>query len=194
MQTTFETEEKIYTEAEYLAMEEQSEEKHEFYNGKITTMPGATFMHNLIGANVVTAINNALDKQSKNFLVFNSDMKIHIPRLESFVYPDAVVVCEKVELYRGRKDVIINPLLIVEVASPSTATYDRGSKFRHYKSLASFKEYVIIEQEIPYVLASFKSAENTWVDTEVTALDQSIYLHSINCSIELKRIYKHVQF
>ncbi len=194
MQTTFETEEKIYTAEEYLAMEEHSPEKHEFYNGKIIPMPGGTATHNLIGANVVTAINIALDQQAADFLVFNSDMKIHISRLGSFVYPDAVVVCERIELYRGRKDVIINPLLIVEVASPSIATYDRGNKFRHYKSLPSFKEYVIVEQEMPYVFASFKTAENTWIDTEITALDQYIRLQSINCSIDLKRIYKHVQF
>jgi Uma2 family endonuclease len=195
MQTGFETEERIYTEEEYLAMEEQSQEKHEFYNGKMIAMPGGTATHNLIATNIATGLTIALEKSlQENFLVFNSDMKIHIARIASFVYPDAVVVCEKIELYRDRKDVIINPLLIVEVASPSTAAYDRGNKFRYYKSLPSFKEYVIIEQETPYVLASFKTAENTWTDTEATDLNQSIHLQSINCSIDLKRIYKHVQF
>lgn len=100
MQTTFETKEKIYTIKEYLAMEEHSQEKHEFYNGIIIRMPGATFTHNLIATNIATGLTIALEKaHQENFLVCNSDTKIHISSIQSFVYPDAVIVCEIPEFY-----------------------------------------------------------------------------------------------
>ena len=195
MQTIFETEERIYTAEEYLVMEEHSLEKHEFYHGKIITMPGATFTHNLIATNTATGLTIALEKANQeNFLVCNSDTKIHISSIQSFVYPDAVIVCEIPEFYEGRKDVIVNPLLIVEVASPSTARHDRTKKFWYYQSLPSFKEYVIIEQDFPFVKAFCKTAAHTWMDTDAHQLESSVYLKSINCSIELKRIYKGVKF
>ena len=188
------TEDRLYTIEEYLEMEELSLEKHEYYNGKITLMAGGSSTHNLIVANAITALNNSLEARGENFLVYPSDMRIFIPRIKTFVYPDAIVVCEMVQHLEGRTDTILNPLLVVEVVSPSTAKYDRGLKFRHYKSLPSFKEYVIIEQDFPWVMASFKTGENTWNDLEATQLDQSIFLRSINCSIDLKRIYRNVKF
>jgi Uma2 family endonuclease len=192
--TAFATDERLYTISEYLEMEERSEEKHEYYNGKITLMAGGSTDHSLIATNISMALYNELDKRAESYLVLNSEVKIFIPRIETFVYPDAVVVCEKIEHYNGRNDIITNPFLVVEVASPSTAKYDRTLKFRHYKTLPSFKEYVIVEQDFPWVIASFKTAENTWNDLEATQLDQSIFLRSINCSIDLKRIYKNVEF
>ena len=116
MQT--EVAERFYTVKEYLAFEERAKNKHEFYNGKIVKMPGATYKHNRIATNIMVELSILL--KEKKFEVLNSDMKIHIPQLESFVYPDAVVVFEKVQFYENRNDVIVNPLLIVEVASRST--------------------------------------------------------------------------
>ena len=190
MQT--EVAEKFYTVSEYLALEKRAKNKHEYYNGKIVKMPGASYKHNQIAANIAAVLVHAL--YDKNFIVTNSDTKIHIPQLESFVYPDAVVVFEKPELYEGRNDVITNPLLIVEVASRSTRNYDRTTKFEYYKTLSSFKEYVLIEQIKPWVIASYKIAERTWQDTEASSLDDSVYLRSVDCNIELKRVYHGVPF
>ncbi|MDQ2751414.1 MAG: Uma2 family endonuclease, partial [Bacteroidota bacterium] len=130
----------------------------------------------------------------KHFFVLNSDMKIQIPQLESFVYPDAVVVFEKPLFYEGRTDVVLNPLLIVEVASRSTRKYDRTTKFEYYKTLPSFKEYVLIEQTKPWVIASYKIADRTWQDTEAFSPDGSVYLRSVDCNIELKKVYHGVPF
>ncbi len=187
-------EQRFYTIEEYLQLEERSRDKHEYFNGKIKFMAGGAGPHNLIMGNIITSLNNATENLDNTFLVYPSEMKIFIPRIQAFVYPDAVVVCEKPEYYQGRNDIITNPILVVEVASPSTAKYDRGLKYRHYKTLPSFKEYVIVEQDFPWVMASFKTAENTWNDLEATQLDQSIFLRSINCSIDLKRIYRNVEF
>ena len=190
MQT--EIDEKVYTAKEYLAFEERAKNKHEFYNGKIVKMPGATYQHNRIATNIIVELSILL--KEKKFEVLNSDMKIHIPQLESFVYPDAVVIFEKVQFYENRTDVIINPLLIVEVASRSTKKYDRTTKFEYYKTLPSFKEYVLVEQVQPWVIASYKIADRTWQDTEAASLEESVYLQSVDCTLEMKRVYHGVPF
>ena len=185
---------RTYTVEKYLSMEERSSVKHHFLNGEIIPIPGARPLHNLIAANIITQLNIELEKKSKEYFVLTSDTKIHIPRFNHFIYPDAVVICEHIELYPGSSTVIVNPLLIVEVLSPSTNVYDRGEKFYDYKQIPSFKEYVLIEQKLPFVTSSFKTAERTWKDTEAEGLDSSIYLESIDCTIELKKIYKGVRF
>ena len=157
-------------------------------------MLGAKFNHNLIATNTTTALSNALEEKEQNLLVLNSDTKIHIPGLRSFVYPDAVVVCEVPEFYEGREDTIMNPLLVVEVLSPSTEKYDRHTKFGHYKTLPSFQEYVLIRQNMPFVTASYKIAERTWQDTDAEGIEDTIYLRSIDITISLKRLYKGIVF
>ena len=185
---------KKYSIEEYLYMEDRSVEKHEFYNGRIIKMPGAKPVHNLIATNIATQLNVELEKKTATYFVLNSDTKIHIPRLNSFVYPDAVVVCETIELYPGSETVITNPLLIVEVLSPSTEGYDRKEKFSYYKRIPSFKEYVLVEQDMPCVTTSYRIAELTWQDTIVDGIASSIHLQSIDCTIALSKIYKRVAF
>ena len=154
--------EKYYTIKEYLAFEQRAVNKHEYYNGKIIKISGGTFAHNLIANNVSSELSVAL--RSKAFFVLNSDMKIRIPQFDCFVYPDTVVVFEKPIFYEDRTDVIMNPLLIVEVSSRSTRKNDRTTKFEYYKTLPSFKEYVLIEQTTPWAVASYKITERTWQD------------------------------
>ena len=194
METLIPEDLKTYSIAEYLAMEDSSVEKHEFYNGKIIKMPGASPIHNLIAVNITTQLSIELEKIESNFLVLNSDTRIHIPKFNYFLYPDAVVVCEEIQLYQGSSTVITNPLLIVEVLSPSTEDHDRTNKFSDYKQIPSFKEYVLVAQALPWVLASYKIGDRTWQDTEAEGLDTSIYLKSIDCTIDLKRIYRGIKF
>lgn len=185
---------KTYSIEEYLSMEDSSVEKHEFFNGKIIKMPGAKPNHNLIAVNITTQLSIELEKKEKEYFVLNSDSKIYSPRFNSFLYPDAVVICEQIEMYPGSSTVISNPLLIVEVLSPSTEEYDRQGKFFAYKSIPSFKEYVLVWQTVPSVTASFKIGDKAWQDTEADGLDTSIYLKSIDCTIDLKKIYRGIKF
>lgn len=189
---TIDVAEKLYTAKEYLAFEQKAKSKHEFYNGKIVKLPGATFYHNLIANNISGELGVVL--RGRPFFVLNSDMKIHIPQLQSFVYPDAVVVFEKPSFYEGRTDVVLNPLLIIEVASRSTRNYDRTTKFEYYKTLPSFKEYVLIEQSTPWAIASYKIADRTWQDTEATSLSGSLHLQSVGYTLEMKNIYHGIAF
>ncbi len=184
--------EKIYTVEEYLEMEERSQEKHEYYNGKIIKMPGATFNHNLVAINVATALKFALRQQSKKYLVLGSDMKIQIATLQSFVYPDAVVVFEKPTFYKNRKDVIINPLLIIEVLSKSTEQYDKGKKFDYYRTLPSFQEYVLLNQDKPFASVYHRETVDTWRIKDVK--EGLIDLESIGCQISLADIYEDIVF
>lgn len=185
---------KTYSIEEYLEIEDASIEKHEFYNGKIIKMAGARPAHNLIASNIVAQLVNVTENKELEYFVLNSDSKIRIERFNSFVYPDAVVVCEAIEMYPGSSTVIMNPLLIVEVLSPSTEKHDRTTKFFEYQQIPSFKEYLRIDQKIPFVLASFKAAEHTWQNTEADGLESSIYLKSLDCTIDLKKIYRGIKF
>jgi Uma2 family endonuclease len=184
--------EKIYTIEEYFESEERSQEKHEFYNGKITTMPGGTPIHNEIAAKVIAQLIIAIKTASRKYRVYTSDMKIQIPAENTFVYPDAVVVCENPILYKHYKTVITNPLLIVEVLSKSTEEHDRSTKFDYYRSLPSFQEYVLLSQTRPRASVYHRRGTNTWEIDDITTgvLD----LQSIGCQIVLEDIYEDVLF
>jgi Uma2 family endonuclease len=185
---------KKYTVEEYLVFERRAAVKHEFYNGNIVEMPGGTTNHNLIATNFIVALSNALEEKDKKYLVFTCDMKVQIPEFYHFAYSVTVVICEYPELYQGNKDVITNPILIVEVMSPSSQVYDRGEKFYKYRTLPSLQEYVLASQERPWVNAFYRGKPNTWIDTVADKLESAIYFKSIDCEISLNRIYKNIEF
>ena len=174
---------------EYLELEERSQTKHEYVKGQITPMPGGTLKHNIIASNIVTALNIAIRQLSKSFIVSNSDTKIWIPVIETFYYPDAVVICEVPAFYKGRKDVVLNPLLIVAVSSSSTEAHDRGTKVFDYAALPSLQEYLIIRHDYPMAHLSNRTETDDWRLRSVEHLDQSIELLSIGCSISMHDVY-----
>jgi Uma2 family endonuclease len=188
------TAERLYTIEEYLALEEKAETKHEFDNGKIIEMPGAKFNHNTITARIITSLVIALDTLQKDCFVQTSDVKIHIPAANSFVYPDVAVVCEKPQFYAEREDLLMNPLLIVEVLSESTAAYDREEKFEKYTTLSSLREYVLVAQDKPFVevFYLYDPENELWKISHASKLETAIHLHSIDVTLQLKDIYKQV--
>jgi Uma2 family endonuclease len=180
--------------AAYLDREAKSVEKHEFINGKIVRMPGAKAKHNQITAQFTSALIVSTDNLDSTYIVYNSDMKIYIPMYNHAVYPDAVVVCEAPEYWNGREDIILNPVLIVEVLSASTQDYDRHDKFMKYKTLTSFKEYVLVRQDICRVETFYREQPNLWRETIESNFDAQIYLASLDVYIDLKKIYKNISF
>ena len=183
-----------YSISDYIDFETQAKDKHEFYNGNIIKMPGAKARHNIISANIITALKNAIRSIDQNYIVLTSDMKIYIENIRTFVYPDALVICENIEYYQDRQDIIINPLLIVEVLSPSTADYDRRTKFDYYRSLPSFQEYVLIYQDSPWVSVYFKDSPEYWHIQDYRNMEDNIIFQSLNCSIDMKEVYEHINF
>ena len=185
---------KLYTLEEYLRREEQAAEKHEFYNGKIITMPGGISVHSEISANMIGALKFEVRRLPRKFRVYTSDLKIYIESAHTGVYPDAVVICEVPEYWQKRRDIIVNPLLIVEVLSPRTQAYDKLGKFELYKMLPSFQEYVLINADTPAVETRFQEERNLWRIRTETDLQKSVNLHSLGISIEMGAIYEDIIF
>lgn len=184
---------KTFTIEEYLELEERSLTKHEYHNGKILEMAGGTTTHNqltmTVGAEILIAIRN----QEKIFQLYSSDMKIWIENLLRFVYPDAVTVADQPMYYNNRRDIITNPLLIVEVSSTGTDTYDRNGKFDLYRTLPSFQEYLIVSQEMQHVSRYFREAPDLWRTADYFKLDEMIPLQSMGVEIPMFGIYRGVE-
>jgi Uma2 family endonuclease len=173
--------EKVHSLEEYLAMEARSRTKHEFYNGKIVLMADNKYAHNLIAMNSGSELRYLVRSLPQEFIVLSSDQKIYIPAVNDAVYPDAVVICEVPEFWNGREDLLLNPILIVEVLSKSTAKYDRTGKFLLYNQIPSFREYVLIEQKKAHIESWFRLTpdSDTWDKTTQTDLNKSLLLRSL---------------
>lgn len=184
---------KTYTVAEYLKVEARSGKRYEFYNGEIRPMPGGTIVHNRITRNVLTELDIALRKKT-GYEIFGSDQKIYLSHYHFYLYPDAVVVAEKPVQAEEDAQAIINPLLIVEVLSPSTEEYDRQQKFLEYRSLPSFQEYVLIRQNAPEVLSFFREAPDLWRESSVEGLGKEVLFRSIDVRLALTLLYRNVEF
>lgn len=183
-----------YTLEEYLHQEEKAAAKHFFENGKIIPMPGGTAKHNEISANAITALAIAVRTLQNKFRVYSSDMKIWIPKRNAVLYPDALVIAQSPVFYGSRKDIIINPLLIVEVLSPGTEDYDRGSKFIDYCTIPTFQEYLLLRQDEALAHLATRQSEDTWRMSDYTGLEASIRLESIACSIQMADLYYNIDF
>lgn len=178
----------------YLDREKKSDIKHEFLNGKIRKMPGSSFHHNQITIQIASAILSELENNNKPFRVLSSDQKIYIPQLHQILYPDALVVYQKPEFWNHRKDVLLNPILIVEILSPSTEAYDRTTKFMSYKHIPSFKKYVMVNQEKRGIETWYREEEHLWRETVYSENSTSLELTSVGIHIDIEKIYKNIEF
>ncbi len=180
-----------YTIEEYLAAEAKAEYKSEYYNGEIVAMAGGSPMHSRISVKTTSALDNAL--KGKNCNTYNSDLKVQTGKV--FVYPDASVVCGELEYYEDRKDIITNPILIVEILSPSTSRYDKADKFMRYRQLDSFREYVLIQSTHPQIDVYSYQSDGTWSLKPYTNLENDIIqLTSIEVKIPMSAFYDEVEF
>lgn len=185
--------EQIYTRQEYFELEKKALYKSEFRNGKIIPMPNTTVAHNQLSGNMYFHLRLAIQASGGNYTVFNPDQNIFIPKLNQNLYPDTCVVQQPIQTFEGSKRHIINPTLVVEVLSESTAAYDRGNKFRKYQTLPSFQEYVIVDQMQPIIDVLFKTAENQWQLQSYIGLTATIQLNSIQCNLNMNDIYQGVE-
>lgn len=179
-----------FTAEQYLALEDVSETKHEYYDGVIYNMAGGTPDHNLISTNMSTALNNALADTPCR--VFDSDMRILVEEEDLYTYPDVSVVCGKLQLAPKSKLTLTNPLVLVEVMSPSTRAYDRGQKFKFYKKIRSLQELVLVESDRAHVEVLRRVPRGQWTIDIYNGLDAVAVLKSIECEIPLRQIYAKV--
>ena len=185
------TTERRYSLDEYRAIAETSEEKCEYHDGEIVTMTGGTLNHSLVMGNIFFSLKLLL--RDTQFMVVNSEMRIWLPDYRCGVYADAVVFDGRPQLNNDRQDEALNPLLIVEVLSPSTEEYDRTNKFRMYRSIPSFCEYILVRQNKVFVERYSKQAQG-WTYNDFDSLDQSIFLESVNIELPIADIYRDIEF
>lgn len=174
---------------EYLAFERASDEKHEFADGEIFAMSGGTYEHSIIAQAFGATLRTAL--LGRKCSVPNSDMKIHIPGTDKFVYPDAAVVCGRPQFKDDKRDVLLNPRVIVEVLSPSTEAYDRGDKFANYRTIPSLKHYIMAAQDKPYVEVYTREDDGSWNLREYGP-GKVFSLSALECSLEVDQVYAGV--
>ncbi len=182
-----------YTLEEYLALERESEIKYEYWDGEIFAMSGGTLLHDQIMGNGYDLLRSEL--RERDCRVFTNNMQIKVPAAPPYRYADGSVVCGKVEVERfNGADLLINPILIIEVLSPSTEAYDRGDKFTYYKSIPSFREYLLIAQHRPHITHYVKGETDKWDYEEANDLSGKFYLSTIDCMLALSEVYAGVEF
>jgi len=177
--------ESLMSEAEYLVFEEKSKIRHEFMDGEIFAMAGATRKHNLATANISRGLGNALEETDCE--VYASDFRVKI-RDGHNVYPDVAVACGDIET-EGNDTTLLNPIVVFEVLSKSTEKRDRGDKAEDYYHLKSLQDYVLVSQYHIRVEHFARQANNEWTFKIYENLDDTVTLKSINCAISLKLIY-----
>ena len=189
-----------YSLDEYRAIEEKAEGRSEYRDGEIVPMPGGTLKHSRIGGNIFAFLKFLL--RDTQFEPINSHLRLWIPEHRRGVYPDVMVFNDEPQLNgdvydkpqeRLRLDEVLNPVLIVEVLSPSTADYERLSKFWMYRSIESFSEYLLVEQDEPFVERYSKQAQG-WLLSDFSSLELSISLDSVSIELPMAEIYRSVVF
>ena len=193
------------TPEEYIAFERKALPdgeivRYEYINGELIAMSGASRAHNLITGNIFGELRTQL--RSSGCETYASDMRVSTPTTTSYFYPDVVVVCEEPRFEDNVFDILLNPIILVEVLSPSTEVYDRREKFAHYRQLPSLQEYVLVAQD-KVLVEHYRRQENQgnalirqqdWIFTDFQKLEEILLLTSIQCELPLQEIYERVTF
>lgn len=182
---------RYFTPEEYLKLEREAPYKSEYYEGVIYAMAGARRAHNLIATNTIRELSQGV--RSRPCEVYGSDMRVRTGS-GLYAYPDAIVVCGKPELLDEAQDTLLNPLVLVEVLSQSTEAYDRGKKFELYRSIPSFREYILLASDRIHADLYVREAKGQWLLTSVGNLSDELFIESIGCRLHLADLYEKVQF
>ncbi|MEZ4299779.1 MAG: Uma2 family endonuclease [Polyangiaceae bacterium] len=173
--------------AEYVAAEEKSDVRHEWYDGVVYDMAGGTPDH----ARLATAVIGSLARQlvGKRCCPFGSDLMVRVPSTGLSTYPDISVVCGKLEMDAENPRAVTNPTVIVEVLSDSTEASDRGEKFAHYRRIPALREYVLVSQHKPLIEVFRKNEAGQWVLVAEAEKGQSATLESIGATLSVDEVY-----
>ncbi len=176
---------------EYFQQERTALERHEYFDGEVFAMAGGTAAHSIISANLLIEVGSQL--RNSNCITYNSDMRIRTAPSGLYSYADAVVSCGEAQM---EEDTLLNPVVIVEILSKSTESYDRGKKFELYRHIPSFREYLIVAQDRVYVEHHARESVGgkIWTMREHTNLEDVVVLQTINVRLRLPDIYTNVSF
>lgn len=179
------------TPEQYLEIESKAEFRSEYYNGEMFAMAGAARAHNLIAGNTSDQLRHQLRRGPCE--VYQTDMRVKVNASGLYTYPDVVVACSP-QFLDGQEHTLLNPTLIVEVLSPSTEAYDRGLKFKLYRSIESFQDYLLVASERVDVELHTRQPDGRWILTSADRLEDLIDLPSIGCKLSLADLYERVEF
>lgn len=174
--------------AKYVAAELESPVRHEFIRGEIFAMAGGTPEHAALAMAIAGELRSAL--RGKPCRVYNSDLRIRIPDTDMTTYPDASVVCGKLETAPEDPNAVLNPTLLVEVLSESTEAYDRGAKASHYRRIASLKEYVFVAHDEPRLEVYRRNERGGWELFEAR-VGERLELQSIGVLLDVAAVYEN---
>jgi Uma2 family endonuclease len=174
------------TEEQYLQIEREAETKSEFHDGRMFGMSGGSPNHALLSGAILALLFRQMPPGCR---VFSPDLRIKVAPAGLYTYPDCSVICGDLEFSGDQNDVVTNPLLIVEVLSPSTEDYDRGKKFEMYRTIESFREYLIIHQDRRHVEHYSKQDDGSWVLREYSGAEASVPIARLGVHIPLGELY-----
>jgi Uma2 family endonuclease len=180
------------TPEQYLAIERTAEFKSEFYDGEMFAMAGASFRHNVVRENLAARINAAL--QGGPCRSVSSDQRVKVTRTGLYTYPDIVIVCGEPQFDDADVDTLLNPQVIIEVLSESTANYCRTKKYRHYQQIESLREYILVEQDEPVFEQYVRQPNGSWARTDVVGLDREFAFATVPVRVRLSDVYAGVTF
>lgn len=179
------------TPEEYLAIERKSETRHEYFDGEMFAMVGASKRHNLITANIIRILGNQLLDRPCN--VYPGDMRVKVSATGKYTYPGVVVACAEEEFDDAENDTLLNPVLVVEVLSESTEAYDRGKKFEQYQNIESLMQYLLVAQE-PFRIEQYvRQSRREWTYSGYHDAEDVVQVNDIGCQLALKDVYAKVQ-
>ena len=183
---------KTYTPAQYLTLEEMALEKHEYLDGRMRQLTPSSANHSLIKGNIVMALGGFCKR--RRYEILATGMRLRVTRDQFFTYPDVMLFRGRVELLEGRDDVVVNPRLIVEVASPASRVYDRGRKFDLYRAIATLQDYIVIDEQRPQVEYLHRLADDTWELEEYGEMKDIVKFHAITFALPIAEIYDMVDW
>ncbi len=181
-----------YTPEQYLEMDRKAEHRSEYVDGEILAMAGASREHNRITINIGTSL--LTQTRGGSCEPFTTDLRVKGRTTGAFLFPDVVVGCGPLEFEDASLDILLNPVVLMEVLSPTTESNDRGWKFAHYRRLATLTDYVMLSQYQPLVEHYTRGSDDKWVLTELRGLSSVLRLPSIGCELPLPVIYERVEF
>ena len=181
----------LLTADEYLSLERRAKERHEFVDGEIFAMAGASRKHNIISTNIIRTLGNQLETSSCH--IYASDMKVRIEKPEKYTYPDIIVSCNEEVFADEQEDILLNPRSIIEILSDSTEAYDRGLKFSHYQSIKNFQEYILISQNAYRVEQFTRRNDNFWLYCDLHDLQDILESKTVPYILELHEIYRGME-
>src|SRR5262245_30176392 len=178
---------------EYIEFDKNNEGRWEYFDGEVIDMAGASVSHNRICRNLIGIFDRKLEGRPCE--AFTEGMRIKVPKALPYRYPDVVVVCGEmiIEKIQGL-DMLVNPVLIIEVLSSSTEGYDHGSKFTAYQSIESFREYLLIAQDRPHITQYSRRPDGQWLRKDIEGMESIVKFASVDCEMTFSEIYRLVNF